>query len=190
MSLLVVRMNEQSVKNKVIKELAKLKKNKGVYAFLSKSEDYQVVNTEIMKYLTKKNSGIYVTLNKTHCDLVEDLKNNKIDTDKILFIDNVEKDKGCGANNSLFLGGNQSLTALSMVMGKAAKQKEMKFMFFDSITTLLIYNKLDTAEKFIHYFINKVKNLEILMIIMSVEEEKTKKILPLLTQFCDGLVKI
>ncbi|MBT5740197.1 hypothetical protein HOI26_03790 [Candidatus Woesearchaeota archaeon] len=190
MNLLVVRMNEQSVKNKVIKELAKLKKNKGVYAFLSKSEDYQVVNTEIMKYLTKKNSGIYVTLNKTHCDLVEDLKNNKIDTDKILFIDNVEKDKGCGADNCLFLGGNQSLTALSMIMGKAAKQKEMKFMFFDSITTLLIYNKLDTAEKFIHYFINKVKNLEILMIIMSVEEEKTKKILPLLTQFCDGLVKI
>ncbi|MBU0460862.1 MAG: hypothetical protein KJ771_08725, partial [Nanoarchaeota archaeon] len=105
-------------------------------------------------------------------------------------IDNNEENDGCGASNCIFLGRNKSLTALSMAMTQASKQKEMKFMFFDSVTTLLIYNKLDSAERFIHYFINKVRNLEILMIIMSVEEDKTKKILPLLTQFCDGLIKV
>lgn len=185
-------MNEQSVKNKVLKELAKFKKNKGVYAFVSKSEDYHTVNAEIIRYLTKtkKYSGIYVTLSKPHCDLVENLKNKKIDTNKLLFIDNSEENEGCGAPNCICLGRNKSLTALSLAMTQASKQKEIKFMFFDSVTTLLIYNELESAERFIHYFINKVKNLEMFMIMMSIEEEKTKKVIPLLSQFCDGLIKI
>ena len=185
-------MDKNSVKKKVNAELKKTKTKKGVYTFISKSEDYVVVNQEIMNYLTKslKQQGIYVTLNKTHCDMVEILEKQGIDTKKILFIDNNEEGEGCGANNCIFLGKNKSLTALSLAMSKAAKQKQLNFVFFDSITTLLIYNKLESAERFVHFFINKIKNLDILMIIMSIEEGRTNKLIPLLSQFCDGMIRI
>lgn len=66
----------------------------------------------------------------------------------------------------------------------------MEFIFFDSVTTLLIYNKQETVERFIHFFLNKIKNMNILMIIISVEEKKTNKIIPILDQFCDGCIRI
>ncbi len=46
----------------------------------------------------------------------------------------------------------------------------------------LIYNKLEDVERFIHFFLNKIKDMDLLMIIISIEEEKTKKIIPILSQ--------
>lgn len=185
-------MNKTNLKKKIVSEFLKIKSKKGIYTFISKAEDYSAVNQEIMLFLTKnqKSSGIYVTLNKSHCHLAKELENRGINTKKILFIDNNEEGNGCGAQNCIFLGRNKSLTALSMAMTEASKNPSMKFIFFDSLTTLLIYNELETTKRFVHYFINKIKNLDILMIIMSVEEEKTKKLVPILYQFCDGVIKI
>ena len=85
----------------------------------------------------------------------------------------MKKETAGGAK--LHLSGKKQVSHyLSMAMTEASKNPSMKFIFFDSLTTLLIYNELETTKRFVHYFINKIKNLDILMIIMSVEEEKLK----------------
>ena len=182
-------MIETEIRKKVSVALQGIKTKRKAYTFVSKSEYCQIVNNEIMQFLINKNkySGIYVTLNKAHCDTVKRLESKKIETKNILFIDNQEKE--CGANNCIFIG-NKSLTALSLAMSEACKSRSMEFIFFDSVTTLLIYNKVENVERFIHFFLNKIKNLNILMVIMSVEEEKTEKIIPILEQFCEGCIRI
>ena len=185
-------MNRNLLKKKIAGEFSKIKSKRGVYAFISKQEDYAIANQEIMRFLTKnlRSSGIYVALSKSHCSVVKELEEQGINTKKIMFIDNNEDGNGCGAPNCIFLGTNKSLTALSLAMTETSKDKSMRFIFFDSITTLLIYNELNLAERFVHYFINKIKNLNVLMVIISVDEEKTKKLIPILAQFCDGVVRL
>lgn len=184
-------MNRDKLKSRVAEEFSEIKLNKGVYALISKDEDYAIANQEIIRFLdrTLKSSGIYVTLSKPHCDVVEKLEEQNINTKKNLFIDNNENGK-CGAQNCIFLGRNNSLTALSLAITEASKNKSMKFIFFDSLTTLLIYNDSKIVERFIHYFINKVKNMEVLLVIILTEEEKTKKLIPLLSQFCDRVIRL
>jgi len=75
-------------------------------------------------------------------------------------------------------------------MTAACKNEKVKFIFFDSLTTLLIYHDLNTAERFIHYFLNKITNLNILMIVVSIDEEKSRKLMPILSQLCEKIIKI
>ena len=187
----MVKINSAQIKKKVASELSKISSKGGAYTFISNAENYQSIGQEIIRFFTEKKRyyGIYVTLNKSHCDTVKRLEEENINTKKILFIDNLEKEDGCRAKNCIFLG-NKSLTALSLAMTEACKQKKMQFLFFDSITTLLIYEDLDTVKKFIHFFLNKVKNMDLLTVLMTVEEENTNKVLPLLEQFCDRLIRI
>jgi len=185
------RSSESSTgKGGYMRELSKIVNKKGVYTVITQSENYLAVSQEIIRILNKKFQGIYVTLSKSHCNIAERLKSEKINMSNILFIDNTEEGNGCGANNAVFIGKNKSLTALSLVLSQAARQKSMKFIFFDSVTTLLVYHKLEETERFIHYFVNKAKNLGILVILMAVDEGKTRNLIPILSQFCDGLITV
>ncbi|MEK6809300.1 MAG: ATPase domain-containing protein [Nanoarchaeota archaeon] len=183
-------MDNAKIKKKVETGLSKIDIKKGTYALISKSENYKQASLYTIQFLTEKiGTGIYVTLNKPHCEIVKKLEREKVDTKDILFIDVVENEDKCVADNCIFVA-NRSLTALSLAMTQACKQKAMKYLFFDSVTTLLIYEKFESVEKFIHFFLNKVKNVEILTIIIAVEEEKTNKIIPLLDQLCDETIRI
>lgn len=184
-------MNRDKLKNRIAEEFSQARSSRGVYALISKDEDYSIANQEAVRFLDKtlKSSGIYVTLSKPHCDIIKKLEEQDINAKKLLFIDNYESGK-CGARNCIFLGRNNSLTAISLAITEASKDESMKFIFFDSINTMLIYNELETVERFVHYLINKVKNLEILLVMTLIEEEKTKKLIPLLSQFCDKVIRL
>lgn len=185
-------MNVAAVKKKVFAELAKIKKKKGVYAFISKSENCAIVNKTIINVLIKKLrlSGLYVTLNKSCMTLSQELKQEKIDLSRFLFIDATGEEKPGRAGNCLFLQGGQSLTELSLAMTEASKSKTVQFIFFDSLSTVLVYNSREITERFIHYIVGKAKSMNLFMIIISVEEERSNKLLPLLSQICEGCIKI
>lgn len=183
-------MVQSTRKSIALGEFSKVLGKKGVYTVITKPENYLIANQEILHLLNQKFPGIYVTLNKSHCNIIEKIKKEKVDTSLILFIDNNEEGDGCGAENAIFIGRNKSLTALSLAISEAVKQKSLKFILFDSVTTLLVYHKLEETEQFMHFLINKVKNLDILMIIMAVNEGKTRKLIPILSQFCDELIEV
>ena len=62
---------------------------------------------------------------------------------------------------------------------------EKKFLFFDSLSTLLIYNKPITVAKFIHFLSGKMRMWRVKGIIISLEKESDKELLSELSQFCD-----
>ncbi len=185
-------MSASSVKKKVLAELAKIKTKKGVYTFISKPEDYTAANIVIISTLTKRLrlAGIYVTLNKPCSAVSKELEREKINLKQLLFIDGTGEEKSKKISNCIYIQGNQSLTELSLAMTEAGRNKSTDFIFFDSLSTLLVYNSREITERFIHYIVNKGKSMNLFMVIISVEEERSNKLIPLLSQICDGCIKI
>ena len=180
---------------KLQKTLEKIKKEKEIYIFITKNKNYVHFNAQVLRYLIKKLKliGIYVTLTTPHSTLLSHLKKENVNTSKIFFIDGTSSQEGLKvtASNCTCIQSPNSLTELSLVITELANTGKFDFLFFDSISTLLVYNDLSTTQKFTQYIIGKLKAKSMCGgIILAVEDEKTKQIIPTLSQFCDGCVNI
>ncbi len=156
------------------------------------AKNYQQANIEMIHYLTAIDGtpGVYVTLNKPFPTMEALFKKAAIDTDMIIFIDAVTKTTGGNiekTNKCLFIGSPENLSDISLAMDQAVRAipGEKKFLFFDSLSTLLIYNKSSTVAKFIHFLSGKMRMWRVKGIIISLEKESDKELLSELSQFCD-----
>lgn len=173
------------------KRISKFLSKKEVCIFVLKPEDYHETSVAILDYLTKKLrlSGIYVSLGSSCREVSKFLEENKVNPKKLVFVDCACEGR-TKVDNCMPLKGNRSLTELSLTISEACKDSANKFVFFDSMTNVLMYNSIETTERFMHFLINKIKSLGILFIIVSADEEKSNKLLPTMSQFCDNCVKI
>ena len=171
------------------KKLIELKEYVALATINSK---YANANIELIKYMTEevKSPGVYVTLNKPFRTIESDLKNSKIDTRVIIFIDAVTKTAGGEIkkiDQCLFIGSPENLSDISIAMDQAIsslKEKD-KFLFFDSLNTLLLYNTAETVARFIHFLAGKMRIWKVKGIIISLEKKANKELIEELSQFCD-----
>jgi KaiC/GvpD/RAD55 family RecA-like ATPase len=160
------------------------------------AESYQQTNLELVKnFVNNKNTpGVYVTLNKTYKVMRDIFKEKKIDTRMIIFIDALTK-TGEGVKKTdecLFIGAPDNLTDISIAMDQAirALPQNQRFLFFDSLSTLLIYNKADTVARFIHFLAGKMHDWKVKGIIVTLRKKKDKELISELTQFCDVVLDL
>ena len=168
------------------------------YVVLAKvaASDYQHSNFEMIKYLTIDDSvpGVYVTLNKPFSTMKPFFAKEGINTDMIIFIDAVTKTSGGSVEkteNCLFIGSPENLSDISLAMDQAVRAVpgDKKFLFFDSLDTLLIYNKPATVAKFIHFLSGKMRVWNVKGIIVSLKKDSNKELQEELSQFCDVLLE-
>ena len=146
----------------------------------------------LVKYFTDRGvPGVYVTLNKSTAELLGEMKPQGIKTDKIYFVDavtkiadGVETDEG----NISYLESPEEITELNFESEHAINNlaKGKGFVIVDSITTLLVYNKTATVEKFIHALSQKIKN-QGLQGVLFAAESTDKETLDTIAQFCDDI---
>ena len=181
-----------SVKERLDKEL----KNLSEYIALAtvNAKNYQKTNVEIVKHLTKdKNTpGVYVTLNKPYDVMKKVFEKFGIEINMIIFIDAITKTVGgkiTKTKNCLFIGNPENLSDISLAMDQAVRAlgKE-KFLFFDSLSTLLIYNNINTVARFIHFLTGKMRIWKVKGIIISLQKESDKELIDELSQFCDIVI--
>lgn len=153
---------------------------------------YQKTNLEIIKEIISDENipGVYVTLNKPFRIMQSIIKKEKINSDMIIFIDAVTKTVGGEikkTENCLFIGSPENLSDISIAMDQAVRAvpSEEKFVFFDSLNTLLLYNKAVTVARFIHFLAGKMRVWKVRGIIVSLQKEKNKELIDELMQFCD-----
>ena len=153
---------------------------------------YQEANIALIKELTnvQKTPGVYVTLNKPYATVEELFKKKGINTDLIIFIDAVTKTAGGKTektNDCLYIGNPENLSDISLAMDQAVTSLPSKdrFVFFDSLNTLLIYNSLSTVAKFIHFIASKMRVWKVKGIIISLEKRAHEELINELSQFCD-----
>lgn len=161
------------------------------------ASSYDKTNMKLIKHLTseEKTPGVYITLNKPYTTLSALFKKNKIDERMVIFVDavtklsgmEIKKTKGC-----LFVGSPEKLSDISIAMDQAVRAvpTKQKFVFFDSLSTLLLYNNAETVARFIHFLAGKMRAWKVKGIIISLEKNKNEDLINKLSQLCDVVQEI
>ncbi len=176
-------------KNGFISELKGLKEY--VALAVVDSAKYQKTNVKIIKKLVDEGTpGVYVTLNKPYENIKKQFQKEKIDVTNVIFIDavtktvggKIEKKKDC-----LYIGNPKNLSDISIAMDQAimAIPAKNKFLFFDSLSTLLLYNDVRVVAKFVHFLSGKMRVWKVKGIIISLRRTKDQELIEELKGFCD-----
>ena len=180
---------------KIKAELKDLKGG-GIYLIITKAVDYERTNDAVLKYLinTLKMNGIYVTLNKPYITMRSIFEKSKIDLSRIVFLDVISKTilgDVKSEKNVQFLDSPEDLTNLSIAVNiLASGLQSPKFLFFDSLSTLLVYNAIGPVTRFAHFLVGRMRKWQINGVIISIEEETDSKLLSELSQFCDSVIRV
>jgi len=179
-----------------------------IVLFLVDPIRYMKRNLSILKLLVNKNmfSGIYITVNRPFDTVMNIMKEDGINTEKIFFIDcitnmvptsdrislgskrKLEKTKNC-----IFIPSPSRLTEIGLALSEAlagVENPQNKFLYLDSLSTLLIYNDIDTIVKFVHFLTTRIRLFGIVGIIMCVEKRMDEKLFNILSEICDIIVDI
>ena len=178
-----------------LKELSKM--DSYVVLFLVNINSYQRTTMEAIKYLSKEEGlpGVYVSVNKPYQSIKSSLLGEKIDIKTMIFIDAITsvsggeqlKDEHC-----LYLAGPENLTDFSISITEAisALNFKNKFLFFDSLNTLLVYNDVDSVARFFHFLASRVRQWQVKGLFVALDKKTDKAIISQIAQFCDKVIDL
>lgn len=151
------------------------------------AKNYQKTVIDVVKSLVDQNiPGVYVSLNKPYHIVKRMLELNGIDTRLIIFIDAASRTEAKKIENCLFIGSPEKLSDMSVAMDQAVKAlSNDKFLIFDSLNTLAIFNKQATVARFVHFLTSKMREWKVKGIIITLQKETEPALLDELTQFSD-----
>ena len=156
------------------------------------AKNYQKIIIDVVKSLVEQNiPGVYVTLNKPFEIMQRILASNNIDTRLIIFIDVASRTEAKKVENCLYIGSPEKLSDMSVAMDQAIKALPIeKFLIFDSLNTLSIFNKQATVARFVHFLTGKMREWKVKGVIITLEKETEQFLLDELTQFSDARIDI
>ncbi len=159
------------------------------------AKNYQKTSIDVLKFLVSDQHipGVYVTLNKPYEIMLRNLLSSNIDPRLVIFIDATSRQEGAKkVENCLYIGNPEKLSDLSVAMDQAIKAlpTEKKFLIFDSLNTLAIFNKPATVARFIYFLTSKMREWKIMGIILTLEKETDMSLMDELTQFADARINI
>ena len=173
--------------------ISKVKNTDVVLAVVS-PEKFAQTTFEAVKSLVKRGySGIYITANKASNILQEELRKNKLKTDKIYYIDAISSliGKPKKAKNTVCAESPQSLTEISIAVTNILPVlKGKKFIILDSISTLLMYNDVLTVARFVHFLVGRMREWKMIGIIFAVKKQMPEQMKAQISQFVDRIIDI
>lgn len=157
------------------------------------AKSYQKTAIDVVRFLVSRQGipGVYVTLNKPYEIVQRALDSNGIDSRLVIFIDAASRAEGSKKiENCLYIGSPEKLSDLSVAMDQAVKAltTSEKFLIFDSLNTLAIFNKPSTVARFIHFLTGKMREWKVKGVIITLEKETDEALLDELTQFSDARI--
>jgi len=166
---------------------------------LSTADVYSIAQEIALKVLVKNKNmcGTYITFNRPYSTLKKSIDDQGLDLSRLFFIDLITESAGgkaerCADNRCFYVSSPKNLTELSILIEQAMLRlpRDKRFVFIDSISTMLVYNDTDTVLRFIHSLSGKMRLLGIAGIIFLLEKESDQKFLAQVSQFCDTVVTI
>ena len=158
------------------------------------AKSYQKTAEDLVKFLVNKQGipGVYVTLNKPFDIIKRNLESDGIDTRLLIFIDVASRTETKKIENCLCIGSPEKLSDLSVAMDQAVKAitTSEKFLIFDSLNTLSIFNKPATVARFVHFLTAKMREWKIKGVIITLQKETDQVLIDELTQFSDARIDL
>jgi|GEM_PF-257330 len=181
----------KGAKENVAKELLEAKGDT-IALISTDSEDRWEVVTQAMKSLiNEKGMGcVYITLSQPTETVINNLAEAGIKMDDLYFIDCISRMTGKSMEKSekiTYIENPSSLEEVSLflerMLGKVETEK--KFLFLDSLSSLLIYNTEKTVKEFTHFIINRTRLMGISAVILSIKKKEVEELVKTLTPICD-----
>ncbi len=178
-----------------IKTLSKAK-DEWIALMTSRSQNYFESNIKVIEYLVnkKKMRGVLVVLNRPYSDFKKALGEKKVDLNNLIIIDCATKlanNEPKREENVLFLSGPRNLSDISVAIDQAIDAIDGdKFLFLDSLSTLLIYHESDTITQFIHFLTSKLRNSNVKGIIILLDRDLNEKVGKIISQFADMILEV
>lgn len=132
----------------------------------------------------------YINTNTIHEVLVKNLSKNGIDTDNIFFIDCITKSSSQGQadeDNCIFVDAPNSLTEISRHVTRFLSEKKFDCYLFDSLSTLLIYDKSPAVIKFVHFLIENFRQYKCSAVFMVLESDSESQLIKYIGLFVDKI---
>ena len=153
------------------------------------------LSTALVKYMTNRNNskGIIVSANRPYTNLMNIYRKNNIDVSKMFVLDCISKNQNAEveADNVAFMENVSALTDISLFIAERLRETNgKKFVFFDSITTMLIHNKPKIFARFVHNILTKMRLHETGGLLISIHDETNREIRAEIAQLCDKVIKI
>ncbi len=161
----------------------------------SAEKSLEISLSALYHLVTEKNYiGIVLSASRPYKNLVQLYQHKGIDTSRILFLDCISKSQSLDIDqtgNVLYLDSVSDLTNISLALkGSMEKIQGNKFVYIDSITTMLIHNTPEMFARFIHGILTKMRIQGISGLLISLEDETDKEIRAEVAQLCDRIVKL
>ena len=135
---------------------------------------------------------VFVSANKPFSTIKELLSESCV-IDKIIFVDCASSLAGetPEGDRVLFIENPANLTSITIGITKGIEKLAAKgFLVFDSLTTLLIYNQVDSLTMFAHTLGVRMKALGVTCLLLAVEQEASKEMLRFLSTITDKIIRI
>lgn len=159
-----------------------------------KAEDAFEVTLESVKLLTEKNDhGIIISASRPYLNLLNNYERRNIDTKKVHIVDLISKnqDPDVQAENVMFVDNASSLTHISLSVNDYIKKLNgKKFIFIDSITTMLIHNEPYVFARFLHSVLTRMRINGVGGLMISIVDRTNREIRAEIAQLCDKVIKL
>lgn len=134
----------------------------------------------------------YVTLNKTFSSLKETFEKKKIKIDKIVFIDGISKtikSTPDQTDSCYYVSSPSALTEISLAISKFLKH-HFDYIVFDSLTSLLIYQKKAPVATFVQSIVNKIKESNTKALFYAVKVKEQEDLITEAEMFVDKVIDL
>jgi hypothetical protein len=188
-------LKKLDIKQTLIEEALKKLPAGWIVLLETNAEKALEVSLAAVKALTDQDyHAIIISANRPYLNLSRLYTASGIDASKIFVIDCISKTQTPlleTSANVTYLDGVSYLTDISIAITEAiAKVQGTKFIFIDSVTTMLIHNPPDVFTRFIHYTLTKLRVNEVSGLLISLEDGTDREIRAEIAQLCDKVIKI
>ncbi|MFH1391806.1 MAG: ATPase domain-containing protein [Candidatus Diapherotrites archaeon] len=180
-------------------DLKKLENLPGQFIVLLvvKNEENANLNTDLLKNFVRKDGTltIYLTVNRPCHNLMEYLKSQGIDTKNFFILDAISEEVTgpmASTERCIYIESPKDLTSLSIGIVTAFKKTEgqERFLFLDSLSTLMIYNDPNVVKKFIHFLTAKMRMFGVKGAMITLRKESDEKLISDFSPFVDKVIEV
>lgn len=133
----------------------------------------------------------YVSFNKPYHYFLEYLKVKKIDPNKFFIIDCITKSvvgRPKKAKNCVFVSSPSAFAEVNDVIRKTLQEKKFDFLIFDSLSSVLIYEKELFVTRFLHTLVAMIKGINCKAVFIILKKDVDKDVVHNLGMLTDKTI--
>lgn len=176
------------------KEIKKELKENQITVFVVPNTKYATTLNELAKEVSTNYKKIaYISLNKPYNTLIKTLSKDGLNPTDFFVIDAVTHRVIPSAQSTAkcyYISGPSALTELGVAIGKLLAREKIDAVIFDSLSTLLVYQKGMSVIKFTHFVMSKIRTLEAKGVFTALKEDIDSGLIKDLNMFADKIVEV